>query len=396
MAKSLLAHLQSGDKIKTLPDGTPKIGAFTSKTIKLAEPFFGRVKVNGVPAVTAEQLACFIDWVDGQRTIVALDQAWPISVQIPDEDTIAEKLQWHRTEVAQLDKVLGTRRPARTSSAPGSHEQAPRTRLEQPRRHPPLRRARRSCCGRRQRGNGNVPIGGTGRPPAAQRPSGRNAPRSSASCCPLREIVTLDAYVSAHERLAHLHQVARAVSDRNRVRAELDRWLRAWPKRSPKILRHQTGTTDCRPSKTRGAGRQQAVGFSTQDSEDSNVLKIRLNAIERQIRSEVEHLAAERSWGHAVAPGRLTGSARANSTQYAQLVSSLGKGTGKYAAKRRVEIAEAMDRCRPSVPVWIMPIYRIAEQVRIQPNLYDVVIVDEASQAGLEAASCSTSRRRSW
>jgi superfamily I DNA and/or RNA helicase len=45
-----------------------------------------------------------------------------------------------------------------------------------------------------------------------------------------------------------------------------------------------------------------------------------------------------------------------------------------------------MDRCRPSVPVWIMPIYRIAEQVRVQPNLYDVVIVDEASQAGLEAS----------
>ena len=44
-----------------------------------------------------------------------------------------------------------------------------------------------------------------------------------------------------------------------------------------------------------------------------------------------------------------------------------------------------MDRCRPAVPVWIMPIYRIAEQVRIQPNMFDVVIVDEASQAGLEA-----------
>ena len=44
-----------------------------------------------------------------------------------------------------------------------------------------------------------------------------------------------------------------------------------------------------------------------------------------------------------------------------------------------------MDRCRPSVPVWILPIYRIAEQIRIAPDIFDVVIVDEASQAGLEA-----------
>jgi very-short-patch-repair endonuclease len=123
-----------------------------------------------------------------------------------------------------------------------------------------------------------------------------------------------------------------------------------------------------------------------QDAEDSNALKVRLSALEREIRSEVEHLAAERAWQHAVSPGRLTGKARANLTQYAQLVSALGKGTGKYAGKKRAEIAEAMDRCRPSVPVWIMPLYRIAEQMRVQPNLFDVVIVDEASQAGLEAS----------
>ena len=34
-----------------------------------------------------------------------------------------------------------------------------------------------------------------------------------------------------------------------------------------------------------------------------------------------------------------------------------------------------------AVPVWIMPIYRIADQLRIEPDMFDVVIVDEASQA---------------
>ena len=83
---------------------------------------------------------------------------------------------------------------------------------------------------------------------------------------------------------------------------------------------------------------------------------------------------------------RITGRAQADLRQYAALVKRLGKGTGKYAAKQRQEIREALDRCRPAVPVWIMPIYRIAEQLRVEQDMFDVVFVDEASQAGLEAA----------
>src|SRR5690606_22364348 len=60
--------------------------------------------------------------------------------------------------------------------------------------------------------------------------------------------------------------------------------------------------------------------------------------------------------------------------------------TGKYAAQQQAEIRQAMERCRDAVPVWIMPLYRIAEQFRVRPDMFDVVIVDEASQAGLEAA----------
>jgi hypothetical protein len=71
--------------------------------------------------------------------------------------------------------------------------------------------------------------------------------------------------------------------------------------------------------------------------------------------------------------------------QYAQLVRLLGKGTGKYAAQRRADIRAAMFRCREAVPVWIMPLYRIADQLDVTQNMFDVVVADEASQAGLEA-----------
>src|SRR5699024_11758359 len=70
----------------------------------------------------------------------------------------------------------------------------------------------------------------------------------------------------------------------------------------------------------------------------------------------VQTCALPISWNHAVSKERLSPSARADLTQYSQLVRKLGKGTGKYAAQQRAEIREALDRCRPSVPVWIMPI----------------------------------------
>ena len=110
-----------------------------------------------------------------------------------------------------------------------------------------------------------------------------------------------------------------------------------------------------------------------------------MNTIEIQIRHFVSELAACRAWRHAVSPERITGQARADLELYVALVRKLGKGTGIYAAQQRADIRRAMDQCRPSVPVWVMPIYRIAEQLRIAPDLFDVVIVDEASQAGVEA-----------
>jgi very-short-patch-repair endonuclease len=385
VAKSLLVHLESGSVIKVLPNGQPKIGAFTSKTVKLAEPFFAAVKVNDLPVVSKEKLSAFIDWVDVSRTITAMDQAWPVSVVIPDEDTFDEKVQWHLTEVAQLDKVLalGDQLEIEREWFQRNNLLAPDwNKLEDIRLYAALVEAATATDDAIAATSPIDQLAGY-LTVQSQQP---NPPAVTTELLVAVRGRQVDAYANAYVRVHHLYEVKRAVADRDRIRWELD--LSA-PKLAIAIADDPTAL------EWEGwlSGYEQAWHWDmtgrwilAQDSEDANVLKVGLNSIEQQIRNEVEHLAAERAWGHAVAPDRITGSARANLTQYAQLVSRLGKGTGKYAAKQRAAIVEAMDRCRPSVPVWIMPLYRIAEQVRVEPNLYDVVIVDEASQAGLEAA----------
>ncbi|MGV0836886.1 AAA domain-containing protein [Mycolicibacterium thermoresistibile] len=384
IAKSLLTHLASGGKIKTLPDGSPKIGAFSPKTIKLAEPFFTNVKINGLPAVSEQQLAAFVDWVEARRMLTAMDQAWPASVHIPDEDTLGEELHWHRTEVAQLDKVLALGEQLEVERAWFQANDLPIpdwNNLDEIRRYAELVEAATAAD---DAVSAAAPVEALAEHLLAESRY-PNPPQVVSSLLDAVRRRDTNAYAAAYDRLVHLRAVAGTVAERDRIGAVLEA---SAPRLAEAILAEPSSPewTDLLASYSE-AWHWEMTGrwIMAQDTEDANVLKVQLNAIEQQIRSEVEHLAAERAWGHAVAPGRLTGAARANLTQYAQLVASLGKGTGKYAAKRRAEITEAMGRCRPSVPVWIMPIYRIAEQLRVQPNLFDVVIIDEASQAGLEA-----------
>jgi REase_MTES_1575/AAA domain len=63
----------------------------------------------------------------------------------------------------------------------------------------------------------------------------------------------------------------------------------------------------------------------------------------------------------------------------------IGKGTGKSAAHWQAVAQRAMAEAATAVPVWIMSIDRALEQFRGGEQLFDVVVVDEASQADIFA-----------
>ena len=94
-------------------------------------------------------------------------------------------------------------------------------------------------------------------------------------------------------------------------------------------------------------------------------------------------VAAELAWQHCFA--RLTEEQREHLVSWKKAVDRIGKGTGKYAEVHRRSAREHMEYCRPAIPAWIMPIYRVAENIGAVPEAFDVVIVDEASQSGPEA-----------
>ncbi|MBI2172029.1 MAG: AAA family ATPase [Chloroflexi bacterium] len=112
-------------------------------------------------------------------------------------------------------------------------------------------------------------------------------------------------------------------------------------------------------------------------------IKLRLDDIGQQLRDTLKELAAAKAWGNCLST--MTEPERRSLIAWQQAVRRIGKGTGKYAAQHRREAQGHMDNCRTAIPAWIMPLYRVAETTNPRPGLFDVIIIDEASQSGQEA-----------
>jgi very-short-patch-repair endonuclease len=101
-----------------------------------------------------------------------------------------------------------------------------------------------------------------------------------------------------------------------------------------------------------------------------------------RLRQETATLAAARAWGHCL--GRMTAHQAQALQAYEQHMRAVGKGTGRYAARFRTLARQAMREARDAVPAWIMPLDVVLETLSPVRDSFDVVIVDEASQASLE------------
>lgn len=71
--------------------------------------------------------------------------------------------------------------------------------------------------------------------------------------------------------------------------------------------------------------------------------------------------------------------------QFQTAISRIGAGTGVRANRHRREARSLSQQCASAVPCWIMPLHKVAETQPSQLSIFDLVILDEASQCGPEA-----------
>ncbi len=119
--------------------------------------------------------------------------------------------------------------------------------------------------------------------------------------------------------------------------------------------------------------------------EDAPSLDKRVHQIDEEINAAIATLASLHAWSYCFS--RLTEDHRRHMVAWKQSMQKLGKGTGKFAPRHRREAQQQLNDCREAVPAWVMPLHRVWDTVDPAPGMFDVVIVDEASQCGVEALS---------
>ncbi|NNN08718.1 MAG: AAA family ATPase [Acidimicrobiaceae bacterium] len=385
IARALRAHLAGGLKLKVDAIGRPRAGALSPQIVKESRPLFEAVIVDSVAPTTIAQLDLFLNWVKTRDTLDALDRAWPNSVSVPQEDTLGERLAWHETELEALQKVVAVATQLDHVNASFATLSVRNVDWRSDATIDQLLRIVEAIEATHRLDESRVPLDVLARNIASTARLRHAAPCTTA----LRNaIVNRDSalYGQMVDRISHLLRIRSLVERRDLLNARLE----ASAPNFARLIR--SAPSDEKWSSWLVSFEQawawSAIGAWVKDRErlDVNQVQRQIDAAEDAIRTHVEKLSAMRAWNYAVSSDRMTGRARANLQQYVSLVQKLGKGTStKYGNIRRSEIREAMQRCRPSVPVWILPIYRIAEQIQIEPNIFDVIIVDEASQAGTES-----------
>jgi very-short-patch-repair endonuclease len=112
-------------------------------------------------------------------------------------------------------------------------------------------------------------------------------------------------------------------------------------------------------------------------------LQAELDDLEWRLRQVTADLAAEHAWLHCLT--RMRQEQRQALQAYKANIGALGRGTGRYAPRYRRAAREAMAIAQDAVPAWVMPLAQVAETIPPRPDSFDVIIVDEASQVGIEA-----------
>ncbi|MBF6561234.1 MAG: AAA family ATPase [Candidatus Binataceae bacterium] len=198
----------------------------------------------------------------------------------------------------------------------------------------------------------------------------------------LREsVVTLDvqAYRVAYERLVEVEGRRSLLARRRELLEKLDRVAPGWAAAiRTRLYPHGDGSS---PGDAQSAWvwRQLCDELERRGATSIAVLQEEIAGLTVDMRRATAALIEKRAWAHQVE--RTTLSQRQALLGWKATVRKIGKGTGIRAPLLRAKARRLMPECQTAVPVWVMPLSLVVQNFHPARNRFDVVIIDEASQA---------------
>jgi very-short-patch-repair endonuclease len=106
-------------------------------------------------------------------------------------------------------------------------------------------------------------------------------------------------------------------------------------------------------------------------------------ALTTQLAKTYQDLIAEKTWLGVY--NNSPDSVRQALQAYLNAVQAMGAGTGVRAVRYRKNAREAMLKAYQAVPCWVLPQWRVSETIPPEVGLFDLVVIDEASQSDIWA-----------
>ncbi len=196
-----------------------------------------------------------------------------------------------------------------------------------------------------------------------------------------RDAVKWESIINELQRLARLE----TVKDKfYRLKAILEENAPSWVNQIIISGRRQPGLDFQPPQDWKTAWQwSQANDWFKKFEEETNIDIIQQDiTINEKLESRlIAEIVAKSSWLHQIE--NTTPAQRRSLHAWMQTIKKIGKGTGKYADKHRRDAKVEMENCQDAIPVWVMPLHRVIENLKITNKPFDVVIVDESSQSDI-------------
>ena len=184
------------------------------------------------------------------------------------------------------------------------------------------------------------------------------------------------------EELTELHELAPAAQRLREIRRRLSACAPIWTAR---ILADPAAAGE--PADFDAAWQWRQLDSWIRDALTGQTpaqLQAELEELSAERRRVVADLVSERAWRGLA--GNLGDAQRRALDSYVQAVTRFGTAGGKFAQRWLNEIRVALDESKDAIPVWIMPTARALSSFRPEREPpFDVLVVDEASQIGLDA-----------
>jgi superfamily I DNA and/or RNA helicase len=115
---------------------------------------------------------------------------------------------------------------------------------------------------------------------------------------------------------------------------------------------------------------------------------IRSELVEKLLKEEelresilIEKIVSKKAWYKQIQ--NTTDLQKKSLYAWLQAAKRIGRGRSKFADKYRDIAQREMESCKDSIPVWIMPLNKIIENIKLNNNPFDVIIFDESSQCDI-------------